>query len=44
MLLQGVSPAQGEFFERALGDRITTTQYQVDTQTDELKQARQPAA
>jgi len=23
-----------------LGDRITATQYQVDTQTDELKQAK----
>lgn len=39
MLLQGVSPGTGEIFERALGDRITATQYQVDTQTDELKQA-----
>lgn len=40
MLLQGVSPGTGEIFERALGDRITATQYQVDTQTDELKQAK----
>jgi len=38
------SVSTGEIFERALGDRITATQYQVDTQTDELKQARQPAA
>ncbi len=40
MLLQGVSPGTGEIFEQALIDRITATQYQVDTQTDELKQAK----
>ncbi len=40
MLLQGVTPGTGEVFEVALGDRITTTQHQVDTQTDELKQAK----
>ena len=40
MLLQGVSPGTGEIFELALGDRITATQHQVDTQTDELKQAK----
>ncbi len=40
MLLQGVSPGTGEIFELALSDRITATQYQVDTQTDELKQAK----
>lgn len=40
MLLQGVSPGTGEIFERALGESITFTQHQVDTQTDELKQAK----
>jgi len=40
MLLQGISPGTGEIFEQALIDRITATQYQVDTQTDELKQAK----
>ncbi len=40
MLLQGVSPGTGEIFELALSDRITATQHQVDTQTDELKQAK----
>lgn len=40
MLLEGVSPGTGEIFELALSDRITATQYQVDTQTDELKQAK----
>lgn len=40
MLLQGVTPGTGEIFEVALGDRITATQHQVDTQTDELKQAK----
>lgn len=40
MLLQGVSPGTGEIFERCLSDRITATQHQVNTQTDELKQAK----
>jgi len=40
MLLQGVSPGTGEIFEVALDDRLTATQDQVDTQTDELKQAK----
>jgi tetratricopeptide (TPR) repeat protein len=40
MLLQGVTPGTGEIFEVALGDRITATQHEVDTQTDELKQAK----
>lgn len=40
MLLAGVSPGTGEIFEVALSDRITATQTQVDTQTDELKLAK----
>ncbi|MBV9388405.1 MAG: tetratricopeptide repeat protein [Chroococcidiopsidaceae cyanobacterium CP_BM_ER_R8_30] len=40
MLLQGVSPGTGEVFEQALSDRLSATQHQVDTQTDELKQAK----
>jgi tetratricopeptide (TPR) repeat protein len=40
MLLQGVSPGTGEIFERCLGDRIAETQRQIDTQTDEFKQAK----
>ena len=40
MLLKGISPGTGEIFERALSDRTAATQEQVDTQTDELKQAK----
>jgi len=40
MLLQGVSQGTGEVFERCLGDRLHTTQDQVNNQTDELKQAK----
>ncbi|MCU0570463.1 MAG: tetratricopeptide repeat protein [Oculatellaceae cyanobacterium Prado106] len=40
MLVEQVESGTGEIFERCLGDRLTETQHQVDTQTDELKQAR----
>jgi len=40
MLQQGVSPGTGEIFELALGLSLTAIQHQVDTQTDELKQAK----
>ena len=40
LLLQGVTPGTGEVFELALGDHLTTTQSQVQTQTDELKLAK----
>ncbi len=40
MLRQGVSQGTGELFERCLGDRLQTTQEQVNSQTDELKQAK----
>ena len=40
MLLQGVTSGTGEIFELALGDRLTTLQGQVQTQTDELKLAK----
>ncbi len=40
MLVQGVQSGTGEIFETALSDRLTATQQQVDTQTDELKQAK----
>lgn len=40
MLRQGVSQGTGELFERCLGDRLHTTQEQVNSQTDELKQAK----
>ena len=40
MLLQGVTSGTGEIFELALGDRLTTVQGQVQTQTDELKLAK----
>lgn len=40
MLLQGVNPGTGEIIELVLSDRITATQYQVNTQTDELKLAK----
>jgi tetratricopeptide (TPR) repeat protein len=40
MLLQGVASGTGEIFERCLGDRISATQQQVESQTDELKLAK----
>jgi len=40
MLRQGVGPGTGEIFERCLGDRLHITQEQVNSQTDELKQAK----
>src|SRR5919202_4833227 len=40
MLVQGVSPGTGEIFERCLDERIGDTQSQVETQKDELKQAK----
>lgn len=40
MLVQGVSPGEGEIFERCLSDRQTTAQSEIDSTTDELKQAK----
>jgi hypothetical protein len=40
MLQEGVSVGTGEIFERCLDDRLTETQRQAETQTDELKQAK----
>ncbi|MBE9177996.1 hypothetical protein IQ268_05280 [Oculatella sp. LEGE 06141] len=40
MLVEGVDPGTGEIFERELGDRIITIQHQLDSQTDEFKQAK----
>jgi tetratricopeptide (TPR) repeat protein len=40
MLVEGVSPGTGEFFERCLDDRLSTTQQQIATQASELKQAK----
>lgn len=40
MLVQGVSPGTGELFERCLEERLGETQIQVNTQKDELKQAK----
>nr|WP_211175845.1 tetratricopeptide repeat protein [Brasilonema sp. UFV-L1] len=40
MLLKGVSADTGEVFELALSDRLNSIQQQVDTEKDELKQAK----
>jgi len=40
MLLKGVTTDTGEVFELALSDRLNSTQQQVDTEIDELKQAK----
>jgi tetratricopeptide (TPR) repeat protein len=40
MLLKGVTADTGEVFELALSDRFNSTQQQVDTEKDELKQAK----
>lgn len=40
MLVKGVNPGTGEIFERCLDERSSETQTQVDTQKDELKQAK----
>lgn len=40
MLLEQIEPGTGEIFERCLAQRLDTTQQQVDTPTDELKQAK----
>jgi tetratricopeptide (TPR) repeat protein len=40
MLLKGVSADTGEVFELALSDRLNSTQQQVDSEKDELKQAK----
>jgi tetratricopeptide (TPR) repeat protein len=40
LLVDGVSGGTGEIFERCLDDRLTEAQHQLDTQTDELKQAK----
>ncbi|KAB8334896.1 tetratricopeptide repeat protein [Scytonema tolypothrichoides VB-61278] len=40
MLIKGVTADTGEVFELALSDRLNSTQHQVDTQKDELKQAK----
>ena len=40
MLLKGMTVGTGEIFEMALSDRINPIQQLVDTETDELKQAK----
>ena len=40
MLLKGISTDTGEVFELALSDRLNSTQQQVNTEKDELKQAK----
>jgi tetratricopeptide (TPR) repeat protein len=40
MLLKGVTTGTGEVFELALNERLTATQQQVNTEKDELKQAK----
>ena len=40
MLIEGVSSGTGELFERCLSDRLDASQQQVNSQTDELKQAK----
>ncbi|ARV58590.1 hypothetical protein BZZ01_08030 [Nostocales cyanobacterium HT-58-2] len=40
MLVKGVVVGTGEVFELALSDRLNSTQQQVDTEKDELKQAK----
>lgn len=40
MLMEGVSSGTGEIFERCLGDRLTSTQHQMETQANELKQSK----
>ncbi|MDJ0735874.1 MAG: tetratricopeptide repeat protein [Nostocaceae cyanobacterium] len=40
ILLEGVTAGTGEVFELALSDRLTSTQEQVDRETDSLKQAK----
>lgn len=40
MLVEGISPGTGELFERCLGDRLSATKRQVETQTDEFQQAK----
>ncbi|MUH00763.1 tetratricopeptide repeat protein [Scytonema sp. UIC 10036] len=40
MLLKGVTAGTGEVFELVLSDRLNSTQQQVDTEKDELKQAK----
>jgi len=40
MLVQQVSSGTGEVFERCLDEQESAIQYQLDTQTDELKQAK----
>ncbi|MBO3462381.1 tetratricopeptide repeat protein [Aetokthonos hydrillicola Thurmond2011] len=40
MLLKGITTDTGEVFELALSDRLTSTQQQVETEKDELKQAK----
>ncbi len=40
MLVEQIETGSGEIFDRCLADRLATTQQQVDTETDELKQAK----
>ncbi len=40
MLVQGIDSGTGEIFERCLDERIDETRAQVDSQKDELKQAK----
>lgn len=40
MLVQNINTGTGEIFERCLADRLGAIQQQIDTQKDELKQAK----
>jgi hypothetical protein len=40
LLLDGIDTGTGEIFEQCLHDRVTTTQQRLQTETDELKQAK----
>ncbi|HEY9836079.1 MAG TPA: hypothetical protein V6D27_04225, partial [Vampirovibrionales bacterium] len=40
MLVQEIDSGTGEIFERCLADRLSTTQYQLNHETDELKAAK----
>ncbi|MDJ0552969.1 MAG: tetratricopeptide repeat protein [Microcoleaceae cyanobacterium MO_207.B10] len=40
MLVKEITPGTGEIFERCFDQRLQSTQHQVETETDELKQAK----
>jgi tetratricopeptide (TPR) repeat protein/regulator of sigma D len=40
LLVDNLSPGTGEIFERCLDERVSTIRHQLNTQTDELKQAK----